>query len=204
LRRTSANPDEFAACTRFAHAALQATDVHRESYRSIIGATHKRCAKLFIRFRISTLSRSNKLLERLVILARCSHDWLRCATTECSQVGSRVRVRGMSVHALRTRVRHLARAVREHPRPPVSTADSTDRRNRLGTQANALRNRLTPVTVPSVQPDRDVEVPGSANLDHVELAGHARREYLVGRLALNDASYRFVDGRHAAGLNEGH
>ena len=58
--------------------------------------------------------------------------------------------------------------------------------------------------VPSVQPDRHVEVPGSADLDHVPLAGEAGREHPVRLLAVNDASYRFVDGGHSAGLNEAH
>ena len=65
-------------------------------------------------------------------------------------------------------------------------------------EAHAFRI-LTPVTVSSLQPDRIVEVPGSADLNHVVLAGQGRREHLVGPLAVHDATYRFVDGRHAAG-----
>ena len=56
----------------------------------------------------------------------------------------------------------------------------------------------------SVQPDGRVEVPGSADFDHVELAGQRRRERLVGPLAFHDAPYRFIDFRHATGDNEGH
>jgi hypothetical protein len=48
------------ACTRFAHDATQPIDVERESIPSIIGATHNRCDKSFIRLRFSTLGRSNK------------------------------------------------------------------------------------------------------------------------------------------------
>ena len=48
----------------------------------------------------------------------------------------------------------------------------------VGHPGQRVENRLTTVTVPSVQPDRHVEVPGSTDLDHVELAGQARRERL--------------------------
>ena len=58
----------------------------------------------------------------------------------------------------------------------------------VGHSGQRVEHRLTPVTVPSVQPDRHVEVPGSADMDHVELAGQARREHLVGRLAVDRKS----------------
>ena len=47
-------------------------------------------------------------------------------------------------------------------------------------------------------------MPGSANLDDVEVAGQPGREGLIGGVALHDFPYRVVDGRHAAGKNEGH
>ena len=50
-----------------------------------------------------------------------------------------------------------------------------------------------------VQPDRHIEGPSSADLDHVVLAGQTRREHLVGPLAFHNASYRFVNFLHAAG-----
>ena len=74
----------------------------------------------------------------------------------------------------------------------------------VGHPGQRLANRLALVTAPSVPPDRDVEVPGAAVLDHVELANQARRERLVADLILYDAPYRIVDGRYAAGANEGH
>ena len=74
----------------------------------------------------------------------------------------------------------------------------------VGHPGQRLANRLALVTAPSVPPDRDVEVPGPADFDHVELADQARREGLVVGLTLHDAPYRFVDGRHAAFANEGH
>jgi hypothetical protein len=86
------------SCTRSAHASFQPFGVRNESFRSIIGATHNRCDKLFIRLRFLTFSRSNGLLERPVILSPCKHDWLCCAAAWYSQVGSRVRMRRLSVH----------------------------------------------------------------------------------------------------------
>ena len=56
----------------------------------------------------------------------------------------------------------------------------------------------------SVQLDGRVEVPGSADFNHVELAGQGRRERWVGPLAFHDAPYRFIDFRHATGDNESH
>src|SRR5579862_2111616 len=41
-----------------------------------MGAVHNRCDEWFIRSRISTLSRSNTLLDRLIILSPCEHDRL--------------------------------------------------------------------------------------------------------------------------------
>jgi hypothetical protein len=70
FQSTGAHYSYVRACTRFAHTASQAIDVECESYRSIIGATHKRCDKFFIRLMLSTLSRSNRYLERLTILSR--------------------------------------------------------------------------------------------------------------------------------------
>jgi len=69
----------------------------------------------------------------------------------------------------------------------------------VGSSCSPIGSRLTPGAVPSLQPDRIVEMPGSADLDHIVFAGQARREHLVGLLAVHDASYRFVDRQHAAG-----
>src|SRR6266446_3126567 len=63
---------------------------------------------------------------------------------------------------------------------------------------------VLPITLPSVKPDGRVEVPRSADLDHVDLAGQCRRERLVVFVALHDAPYRFIDFRHATGENESH
>jgi hypothetical protein len=61
--RSSALVRSTAKCVR-AHdlhtPTLQSIDVARESLRSIIGAMHNRCDKLFIYLRILALSRSNK------------------------------------------------------------------------------------------------------------------------------------------------
>jgi hypothetical protein len=43
-------------------------------------------------------------------------------------------------------------------------------REQVGHPGQRIENRLTSVTVLSVQPDRHVKVPGSADLDHVPLA----------------------------------
>jgi hypothetical protein len=66
------------------------------------------------------------------------------------------------------------------------------------------QNRPASVTVQSVQLDGCVEVPGSADFDHVVLAGQCSRECRVGFLAFHDAPDSFIDFRHATGENEGH
>jgi hypothetical protein len=62
----------------------------------------------------------------------------------------------------------------------------------------------SPITLPSEKPDGRVEVPHSADFDHVDLVGQCRRERLVVLVALHDAPYRFIDFRHATGENESH
>jgi hypothetical protein len=52
---------------------------------------------------------------------------------------------------------------------------------------------------PSVQPDGTVEVPGSADFDHVEVARQSRWERLVLRVALHDVPNLLIDFRDAAG-----
>src|SRR5262245_40554821 len=47
-------------------------------------------------------------------------------------------------------------------------------------------------------------MPGSADFDHIVLAGQRSRKRCVGLLALHDPSYRVVDLRHAAGDLESH
>jgi hypothetical protein len=59
-----------------------------ESLQSIIGAMHKRCDTLFIRLKFSTLGRSNKLLERLIILSSCEYDRVRWIMAWYTQIGS--------------------------------------------------------------------------------------------------------------------
>src|SRR6266446_7992831 len=70
------NKSQIPSCTRTAHAALQSIDIKNESFRSIIGAIHNRCDKLFIRWKFLTFSRSNRLLERPAILLPCRYDHL--------------------------------------------------------------------------------------------------------------------------------
>ena len=110
FQRTDAHHSEVRAGTGFAHAAAQLIDVECESYRSIMGATHNRCDKSFISLTISTFGRPNEPLERLVILSLGRHDCLRCPAAQYSQIGSRIRLRGWSVHKQRTRVGHTVRA----------------------------------------------------------------------------------------------
>src|SRR5262245_60350207 len=47
-------------------------------------------------------------------------------------------------------------------------------------------------------------MPGSADFDHIVLAGQRSRKRCVGLLALHDPSYRVIDLRHAAGDLESH
>src|SRR6266498_6121376 len=74
------------------------------SVQSIIGATQKRCDKLFIRSRFSTLGRSNKTLDRLSILPPREHDRTCSITAWYSQIGTRIRPCELSVHTERTRI----------------------------------------------------------------------------------------------------
>ena len=76
LQRTPAKSIAVPSCTRSAHAALQAFDIENESVRSIIGAQHNRCDKLFILLCLLTFSRSNRLLDRLIIYIPASNTSL--------------------------------------------------------------------------------------------------------------------------------
>src|SRR5271166_4066374 len=87
IRRAGEHCSDVGACTRAAHALSQQIDVGGGSYRSIIGATHSLCAKLFIYLMFLTLGRPNGLLERLGILSRCERYRLRPIATGCSQAG---------------------------------------------------------------------------------------------------------------------
>src|SRR5262245_170167 len=60
-----------------------------------------------------------------------------------------------------------------------------------------LVRTMIPRWLPSVQPDGRIEVPGSADFDHMALAGQRRRKRCVGLLVLHDPSYRVIDLRHA-------
>ena len=102
-KRATAYRSYVDACTRLAHAASQPIDTANESLRSIIGATHKRCDKSFIRLVFFPLGRSNRLLERLSILALGQCYVLRSAAIECASPRARSRWRGTAVHTLRTR-----------------------------------------------------------------------------------------------------
>lgn len=151
FQRNDAKYSQGHACTRYAHTASQAVDIKRESYRSIIGAAHNRCDKLFIRLKFATFGRSNKSLEQLVILSPCEHDRLRWVTAWYSQIPCRIRLRGLSVHTQRPRVGHPVRltSTRENARRPVST--HCGRRRGLARTAASCHNRThTPQQIASL------------------------------------------------------
>ena len=78
-----------------------------------------------------------------------------------------------------------------------------DRMQPLGICIRVMLGRKQLAWVPlrpdSIQSNGRVELPGPADLDHVEVAGERWLKRLVGGVIQHDASYRIVDGGYAAG-----
>lgn len=100
-------------CTRRAHDRLESRAVAGQSYRSIIGAMHNRCDKLFIRRKLWWFSRSSALLERRIILSPRENDRLRSIALSHSQIGKS----NSPEWAASAHVAHTRRPSRAHSHP---------------------------------------------------------------------------------------